>query len=87
MVVRIVIDKLILFEDLRFRSVEILSKKKNIQTFLCCFIQDGYKHGVLWILAVRHSFGRKSISELVPYVPLRRANTPYQLGDRAEVSL
>ena len=26
--VRIVIDKLILFEDLRFRSVEILSKKK-----------------------------------------------------------
>lgn len=29
MVVRIVIDKLILFEDLRFRSVEILSKKKK----------------------------------------------------------
>lgn len=33
MVVRIVIDKLILFEDLRFRSVEILSKKKTFKPF------------------------------------------------------
>ena len=33
MVVRIVIDKLILFEDLRFRSVEILSKKKIFKPF------------------------------------------------------
>ena len=32
-VVRIVIDKLILFEDLRFRSVEILSKKKTFKPF------------------------------------------------------
>lgn len=33
MVFRIVIDKLILFEDLRFRSVEILSKKKTFKPF------------------------------------------------------
>lgn len=33
MVVRIVIDKLILFEDLRFRSMEILSKKNTFKSF------------------------------------------------------